>query len=122
MERLVRVRSNLQIFKRHQENNAAGPIDVEIQGIRIGDFVLLTFPGELFAEVGLGIKERSPMPHTFVAGYSNGHQGYAPTAKAYGGEAYEDALTQFCAPVASHLRGQSGGNYPAAEHGQVRLD
>ena len=95
MERLIRIRSNLRIFERHKERNADGPIAVEIQGIRIGDFVLVTFPGELFAEVGLRIKERSPMPHTFVAGYSNGHLGYAPTAQAYQSEAYEDSLTPF---------------------------
>ena len=65
------------------------------QQIAIGDFVLVTFPGELFAEVGLRIKQRSPTPHTFVAGYSNGHQGYAPTADSYEEEAYEDALTPF---------------------------
>ena len=95
MEKLIRVRSNLRIFQRHKEENADGPITAEIQGIRIGDFVLVTFPGELFAEVGLRIKERSPMTHTFVAGYSNGHLGYAPTAQAYQGEAYEDSLTPF---------------------------
>ncbi len=95
MERLVRIRSNMQAFKRHQANAAAGPIAAEVQGIRIGDFILVTFPGEPFAEVGLRIKERSPLPHTFVAGYSNGHLGYAPTADAYQGEAYEDSLTPF---------------------------
>ena len=46
MERLVRIRSNLQIFKQHKERNAGGPIAVEIQGVRIGDFVLVTFPGD----------------------------------------------------------------------------
>lgn len=95
MERLIRIRSNLRIFEQHKERNASGPIAAEILGIRIGDFVLVTFPGELFAEVGLRIKERSPMAHTFVAGYSNGNQGYAPTADAYQGEAYEDSLAPF---------------------------
>jgi len=57
--------------------------------------VLVTFPGEPFAEVSLRLKERSPFEHTFLAGYSNGHLGYAPTADAYDKEAYEDALTPF---------------------------
>ena len=95
MERLIRIRSNLQIFKRHQANAGGGPIAAEVQGMRIGEFVLVTFPGELFAEIGLRIKERSPFADTFVAGYSNGHLGYAPTAEAYQGEAYEDSLTPF---------------------------
>lgn len=95
MERLIRVRSNLQAYKRHLARDASEPIAAEIQGLRIGDFVLVTFPGEPFAEVGLRIKEQSPFEHTFLAGYTNGHLGYAPTADAYDKEAYEDALTPF---------------------------
>ena len=95
MERLIRVRSNLQAYRRHQKRGATEPIAVEIQGIRIGEFVLVTFPGEPFAEISLRIKEQSPFEHTFLAGYSNGHLGYAPTADAYDKEAYEDALTPF---------------------------
>ena len=94
MEKLIRVRGNLQALKGRQREGTE-PIDVEVQGIRIGDFVLVTFPGEPFAEVGVHIKERSPFPNTFVAGYSNGHLGYAPTADAYSGEAYEDVSTRF---------------------------
>jgi hypothetical protein len=95
MERLIRIRSNLQAYKRHLKRGAGGPIAVEIQGLRIGPFVLVTFPGEPFAEVALRIKEQSPYEHTFLTGYTNGHQGYAPTADAYDDEAYEDALTPF---------------------------
>lgn len=61
----------------------------------MGDFALITFPGEPFAEVGLRIRERSPLDFTFLAGYSNGQLGYAPTADAYNGKAYEDVLTPF---------------------------
>jgi len=43
--------------------------------------VLLTFPGELTAQIGLNIKQRSPHPLTFVAGYTNGYIYYAPTAE-----------------------------------------
>jgi hypothetical protein len=49
--------------------------------MRIGDFVLVTFPGELTVRIGLGIKQRSPHQHTFVAGYTNGYLYYAPTAE-----------------------------------------
>lgn len=92
MEKLIRIRSNLQILKQRLANAASGPLDAEIQGVRIGDFVLITFPGELFAEVGLRIKKQSPFEYTFVAAYSNGSVGYAPTADAYEREAYEDTL------------------------------
>lgn len=94
MEELIRLRTNLQIFKGHLSQDDFRPIAVEIQGIRIGDFVLVAFPGEPFAEVGLRLKRQSPFPHTFIAAYSNGHIGYAPTADVYVNEAYEDALTR----------------------------
>ena len=48
---------------------------------RIGDFVLVTFPGELTVQIGLNIKKTSPHELTFVAGYTNGYIYYAPTAE-----------------------------------------
>lgn len=84
MEQLTRVQTNLALLRKHQADNlAAGSrtIDVEIVGLRIGDFVLVTFPGELTVETGLGIKQASPHERTFVAGYTNGYIYYAPTEK-----------------------------------------
>jgi hypothetical protein len=92
--RLIRVRGNLAALQRRQKEGTE-PIDVEVQGLRIGPFVLVTFPGEPLVQVGLNIKRRSPFPGTFVAGYSNGHLGYAPTADAYSDEAYEDVNSRF---------------------------
>jgi hypothetical protein len=57
------------------------PLEVEVVGLRVGDFVLVTFPGELTVEIGLNIKKASPHKHTFVAGYTNGYIYYTPTAK-----------------------------------------
>ncbi|MCX7826872.1 MAG: hypothetical protein N2689_15135, partial [Verrucomicrobiae bacterium] len=84
MEQLTRLQVNLNLLKMHKaQNDAAGKptLDVEVVGLRIGDFVLVTFPGELTVEVGLGIKKRAPAPFTFVAGYTNGYIYYAPTAE-----------------------------------------
>jgi len=58
-----------------------GSIDVELLGLRIGDFVLVTFPGELSVQIGLNIKKKSPHERTFVAAYTNGYIYYAPTAE-----------------------------------------
>jgi hypothetical protein len=83
MEQLTRLQTNLDLLRKHQQDNLAAEkrtIDVEVAGVRIGDFVLVTFPGELTVRIGLGIKERSPHEHTFVAGYTNGYIYYAPTA------------------------------------------
>ncbi|MFV1963898.1 MAG: neutral/alkaline non-lysosomal ceramidase N-terminal domain-containing protein [Pirellulaceae bacterium] len=95
MERLIRIRSNRKILQRHLTRDGGANIAAEVQGVRIGEFVLITFPGELFAEVALRIKHQSPCETTFVAAYSNGHLGYAPTTDAYGSQAYEDCLTPF---------------------------
>ena len=42
-------------------------IDVELTAIRIGDFVMVTFPGELTVQIGLNIKKLSQFEYTFVA-------------------------------------------------------
>ena len=82
MEQLTRVQVNLDLLKMHQAQNAAAgqkTIEVEVVGIRIGDFVMVTFPGELSVEIGLAIKQAAPHPFTFVAAYTNGYIYYAPT-------------------------------------------
>lgn len=95
MEALTRVRTNLDLLRKHQAENQAAPnptVAAEILGIRIGAFVLVTFPGEPSVQIGLDIKDRSPHELTFVAGCTNGYIYYAPTAAQLGntGAAQED--------------------------------
>lgn len=82
MEQLTRLQINLNLLQMHLKQNQASAlptVNVEICGIRIGDFVMVTFGGELTVEIGLAIKKRSPAPNTFVAGYTNGYIYYLPT-------------------------------------------
>jgi len=84
MEQLTRIQVNLDLLQMHHAQNVAAgksPVEVEVMGLRIGDFVLVTFPGELSVQIGLNLKQRSPHPFTFVAGYTNGYIYYAPTAE-----------------------------------------
>jgi len=84
MERLTRIQINLDLLKMHQAQNVAAgkrTLDVELTALRIGQFVLVTFPGELTVQIGLNIKKASPHELTFVAGYTNGYIYYAPTAE-----------------------------------------
>ncbi|NOY82756.1 MAG: hypothetical protein GXP31_17295 [Kiritimatiellaeota bacterium] len=84
MEELTRLRENLRLLKMHHAQNAAAgkkTVDVELTGLRVGDFVLLAFPGELSVQIGLNIKKRSPHKRTFIAGVTNGYIYYAPTAE-----------------------------------------
>lgn len=83
MERLTRLNTNLALLKRHlaETQAAASPtLDAELCGLRIGDFKLVTFPGELTVQVGLNIKKAAPDATSFVAGYTNGYIFYTPTA------------------------------------------
>ena len=96
MEELTRVQTNLALLKKHQAQNVAAgkrTIDVELACLRVGDFVLLTFPGELTVPIGLGLKARSPHKPTFIAGYTNGYIYYAPTKEQLEnvGHAQEDS-------------------------------
>jgi hypothetical protein len=82
MERLTRAKTNLALLRKHQAvADAAGgaPIAAELSALRVGEFVLLTFPGELASEIGVALKAASPHAHTFVAGYTNGYIFYCST-------------------------------------------
>ncbi|MGE3820279.1 MAG: hypothetical protein AB7I30_12735, partial [Isosphaeraceae bacterium] len=82
MEGLTRVKTNLALLRKHEAKYAHEKdpdVTVELAGLRVGDFVLVTFPGELTVRIGLDLKKRSPYPLTFVAGYTNGYVFYAPT-------------------------------------------
>ena len=50
-----------------------------LQAIRIGDLGITAIPCEVFAETGLGIKEKSPFGSTFTIELANGFYGYLPT-------------------------------------------
>jgi hypothetical protein len=95
MEALTRLQTNLELMRKHQARNVAAgkrTIDVDLSALRVGDFVLATFPGELTVRIGLGLKERSPHELTFISGYTNGYLYYAPTEEQLrnSGAAQED--------------------------------
>ena len=84
MEELTRKQVNLALLEKHQKRNAAAemkPLPVEVVGLRVGDFRLITFPGEVTVPIGLNIKKQSSHERTFVAGYTNGYIYYSPTAE-----------------------------------------
>jgi hypothetical protein len=84
MEALTRLMINKALLEKHQARNVAAgmkPVAVEVAGLRIGDFRLVTFPGEVTVPIGLNIKRKSRHENTFVAGYTNGYLYYCPTAE-----------------------------------------
>ena len=74
---------------------AAEPATTEvlIQAVRIGDLAICTLPFEVFAEIGLELKERSPAADTFVVSLANGGYGYLPTPGQHQFGGYETWLT-----------------------------
>jgi hypothetical protein len=95
MERLTRLNTNLAPLKKHLEETkaAASPtLDTEVCGLRVGDFKLVTFPGELTVRLGLHIKKGIADPHAFVSGDTKGCIFYTPTVeqRKNTGYAHED--------------------------------
>ena len=95
MEQLTRLNTNLALLKRHLERSRATPGDTlraEVCGLRVGDFKLVTFPGEVTVRIGLNIKSAAGDPNAHVSGYTNGYIYYTPTAaqRRNSGYAQED--------------------------------
>ena len=92
MERLVVIQDDIATLHKHQainDESGAATISAEVQGIRIGDGVLITSPAELLVEIGLNLKKASPHKHTLVVPFSNGYMHYGAPAAAYSRGGYE---------------------------------
>lgn len=73
-----------------------GPDGMEIYGARITpeiqlpvstvlidkDIALMTMPGEPFVDFQMNWRDRCPVPHALLLGYTNGYNGYFPTIAA----------------------------------------
>jgi hypothetical protein len=69
-------------------------LPAEIQIIRIGDFTFVAWPGEIFVEYALKIKEK--YQHTFLITLANGElQGYITTVEAETNNYYEASNSLF---------------------------
>jgi len=82
MEQFTRNQTNINLLKMHHEKNKTSgnnKITVEMTGLRIGDFIMVSFPGELSCQIGLDIKKMSPHELTFIASISNVYIYYTPT-------------------------------------------
>jgi len=64
-------------------------VDVKLQAIRIGDLGIVSMPCEVFAEIGLELKRRSPLRPTFTIQLANGYNGYLPSPEQHALGGYE---------------------------------
>jgi hypothetical protein len=76
-------------------------VEVEVQGMRLGPVGLIGAPLEPFSGIGAAVREASPLPVTQLAGYSNGWEGYVPTAEEYQRGGYEVEWATPYAPTAA---------------------
>ncbi len=65
-----------------------------VHAIRIGEGVIVSGPGEVFTEIGMAVKERSPGRPTMYAGFTNGLIAYFFTAAEYEHGGYEADLSR----------------------------
>jgi len=84
----------MKLVRSHRALEVAGrggnPFRVEVQVIALGkDVAWVSLPGEIFVELGLAIKRRSPFPHTFVVELANESVGYIPDRRSYAEGNYE---------------------------------
>lgn len=65
-------------------------LPLEVQVIRLAnDAAIVGLPGEVFVELGLAIKQKSPFARTLVIELANDNPAYIPTRKAFAEGSYE---------------------------------
>lgn len=101
-------------------------LPMEVQAFRLSDSVAaVALPGELFAELGLAIKQRSPFDTTLVFELSNDYPGYIPTRRAFAEGGYEPAnakiapgggeqLVEVAVGLLNELKGEEGASVSTA--------
>jgi neutral ceramidase len=67
------------------------------------DLALWSAPVELFCEIAMHVRDRSPYPHTFYFGYANGWLGYLATRQAFAEGGYETQTCPFTERVEDDL-------------------
>lgn len=73
------------------------PHRLEVQVISLGNAAWVALPGEIFVELGLAIKKRSPFSHTFLVELANENIGYVPDRRSFAEGNYEPESSR-CAP------------------------
>lgn len=68
-------------------------VSVRLHVFGIGDLGVASIPFEVFAEIGLEVKAKSPFKQTFVVGLADGYWGYLPTPAQHELGGYETWLS-----------------------------
>ena len=82
----------------------AGTIRMPVRFLIINEeLALWSAPVELFCEISMNVRNRSPYRHTFYFGYANGWLGYLATRQAFAEGGYETQTCPFTQQVEDDL-------------------
>lgn len=87
------IRENTYAEKTLFQLKRPNQIDIPLTTFKIGDLGVASIPFEVFAEIGLEIKAKSPFKQTYVIGVSDGYYGYLPTPEQHELGGYETWLS-----------------------------
>ncbi len=68
--------------------------NIEVQVMRVGEFVIVALPGEVYSDVSLGIKAGTERKAIFTVALANAGVGYVPTRVALEAGVYEAKISQ----------------------------
>jgi hypothetical protein len=74
-------------------------VSVNLQAFRIGNVGIAAIPFEVFVEMGLELKAKSPLKRTFTVSHANGSYGYLPTVRHHELGGYETWLGTNCVEI-----------------------
>jgi hypothetical protein len=64
-------------------------VKLKLQALRVGELGIVAIPCEVFVQIGLEIKKKSPLKPTFTIELANGYNGYLPTPEQHQWGGYE---------------------------------
>jgi neutral ceramidase len=64
-------------------------VKLKVQVLTVSELAVVAIPCEVFTDIGLGVKRRSPFKPTFVVSLANGYNGYLPTPAHHALGGYE---------------------------------
>ncbi len=70
-------------------NDYPDTVPVILQAFRVGDVAVSAIPCEVFAEIGLHLKQECPVDDSFTIELANGYNGYLPTTEQHALGGYE---------------------------------
>ncbi len=85
-----------QLARYQKETGGEQPvIRLPVRFLKLNDTLIWSAPVELFCEISIAVRNRSPFTHTFYFGYANGWFGYLPTKAGFEEGGYEPNTSPF---------------------------